>query len=288
MSGMDEAGLRRFYGSLQGRIVRQLISTRLEAFVGLGHLPPGEVRVAVGIGYSQPYLGLLEAGGEQTASHVIGFSLADRLAEEDETPPLAGLYHPTGPAHPDQRGQPYDAAGNTKAGALAATGPKNRQGRLARIDALNLPLLDSSVQLVLLVHGLERAASSEGLLDECWRVLAGQGRLVIVVPHRGSIWSQRDHTPFGHGRPFSMGQLSKLLSSHGFVLTRSAGALVLPPVVGSAYPKLAMMLEKPMQHLARPLGGVLIVEATKMLYSIKGKRQPSRRLVVRPARPLAT
>jgi alpha-ketoglutarate-dependent 2,4-dichlorophenoxyacetate dioxygenase len=38
-----------------------------------------------------------------------------------------------------------------------------------------------------------------------------EGRLLLIVPNRRGIWARLDSTPFGHGRPYSRGQLERLL-----------------------------------------------------------------------------
>src|SRR5437588_2920833 len=45
----------------------------------------------------------------------------------------------------------------------------------AMVDEYDLPLADSSVDRVLLVHALEMSHDATGLLREVWRVLAGGG-----------------------------------------------------------------------------------------------------------------
>lgn len=79
-----------------------------------------------------------------------------------------------------------------------------------------LPLPDSSIDRVLMVHSLEFAESPRETLKELWRVLAPGGRLVIVVPNRRGVWARMEHTPFGSGRPYSRGQLTSLLRETNF------------------------------------------------------------------------
>src|SRR6516165_9386756 len=66
--------------------------------------------------------------------------------------------------------------------------PTDRPGLAALVDELELPLTDSAVDRVLLVHALEMARDPNALLREVWRVLAGGGRLLIVVPNRRGVW----------------------------------------------------------------------------------------------------
>src|SRR6516225_1310180 len=70
--------------------------------------------------------------------------------------------------------------------------PTNRPGLAALVDELELPLTDSAVDRVLLVHALEMARDPIALLREVWRVLAGGGRLLIVVPNRRGVWARLD------------------------------------------------------------------------------------------------
>ncbi|XDZ65743.1 class I SAM-dependent methyltransferase [Alphaproteobacteria bacterium LSUCC0684] len=156
--------------------------------------------------------------------------------------------------------------------------PRRQPSRTALVDENNLPLLDSSLDEALLIHGLETARDPSRLLGECWRVLKGQGRFVVVVPHRGTIWAVREMTPFGYGQPYSTHQIRSLLRSHDFEVEHIYQALAAPPSHSPLYPRFAPIVEK----LSKPMGGVLIVEATKMLYSVRGV--PARRQrFVRPA-----
>src|SRR5256884_9895664 len=51
--------------------------------------------------------------------------------------------------------------------------PSDRPGLAALVDELEMPLPDSSIDRMLLVHALEMAHDPTALLREIWRVLAG-------------------------------------------------------------------------------------------------------------------
>ncbi|MDX1709879.1 MAG: class I SAM-dependent methyltransferase, partial [Rhodovibrionaceae bacterium] len=91
--------------------------------------------------------------------------------------------------------------------------PTNAPGLTALVDERELPLPDFSVDRVILVHAMESAESLPEMLTEIWRVLMGDGRLILVVPNRRGIWARSDRTPFGFGRPFSPAQITRLPSS---------------------------------------------------------------------------
>ena len=130
-----------------------------------------------------------------------------------------------------------------------------------------LPLPDYSVDRVLLVHGLEGSENLAGLLRDVWRVLTGDGRLLVVVPNRRGIWAQVERTPFGWGHPYSRSQLSRLLRDNMFTPTRASRALFVPPTRSRTLLRSAAAWERVGASWFPRFGGVLVVEAGKQLYS---------------------
>jgi SAM-dependent methyltransferase len=134
-----------------------------------------------------------------------------------------------------------------------------------------LPLLDNSVDRLLLMHGLETTESVSRLLREIWRVMVPEGRLLIVVPNRSGAWAHLDATPFGTGRPYSRSQLETLLSQSLFTPVEWDSALHLPPFNRRLLLRSAGAWERAGSRLWPALAGVLIVEAQKeTLASIGG------------------
>ncbi len=136
----------------------------------------------------------------------------------------------------------------------------------ALVDPLLLPLDDASVDRVLLVHALESAESAEGLLTECWRVLAPGGRIMLIVPNRRGLWARMDSTPFGHGRPFSRSQLEMLMRATLFSPENWAEALFAPPLQRQSILRSAAAWEKVGSGLGLPFSGVHVIDATKQFY----------------------
>ena len=129
-------------------------------------------------------------------------------------------------------------------------------------DEARWPLANDSIDRLVLMHGLETCDHPLALLDEAHRVLSQQGRALIVVPSRGGLWSRSDQTPFGFGRPYSRGQIERLLADSGFVSTAHTSALFFPPSTRRLWMQSARSLEKMGNRWApERLGGVLIVEA---------------------------
>ncbi|PVA05858.1 class I SAM-dependent methyltransferase [Thalassorhabdomicrobium marinisediminis] len=128
------------------------------------------------------------------------------------------------------------------------------------------PLATGSVDKLVLLHGLETSERPLALLDECWRVLGPGGRAVFVVPNRTGLWSRSDRTPFGYGRPYSLGQLEALLRSVGLIPVKTLSTLYQPPSARPLWRRLAKTMESAGQHLpVFAAGGVLMVQTTKQV-----------------------
>ncbi|MAU94999.1 MAG: SAM-dependent methyltransferase [Fulvimarina sp.] len=138
--------------------------------------------------------------------------------------------------------------------------------RTALVGIEDLPLGDASIDRILMVHALEFAESAEALLAEAWRVLAPGGSLVIVVPHRRGVWARFEHTPFGSGRPWSRGQLTRLLRSVTFTPHAWSEALYFPPFERRSLVGLAPALERLGRRCWPMFAGVVVIEAVKQLY----------------------
>jgi SAM-dependent methyltransferase len=129
-----------------------------------------------------------------------------------------------------------------------------------------LPLVDSCIDRMLLVHSLEHVENPRETLNEIWRVLSPAGRVVIVVPNRRGVWARMEHTPFGSGRPYSRGQLTALLRETNFTPGATADALFFPPSKLRAILRLRRGFERLGRSLWPVFSGVIVVEAQKRLY----------------------
>lgn len=142
--------------------------------------------------------------------------------------------------------------------------PREGPNSAALVEPYDWPLQTGFLDRLVVAHGLESATQPDRLLDECWRVLAPEGRLLVIAPNRSGLWSRRDGTPFGFGRPYSFGQLDRQLAAHGFGIARHQGALYFPPSEKRYLLRAGTLIERFGQRLdAQRLAGVLIVEAVK-------------------------
>lgn len=146
----------------------------------------------------------------------------------------------------------------------ASYGPARR---CALTDDQELPLPDRCLDRILLIHGLEASEHARALLRECWRVLRDDGRLLVVTPNRLGCWALFDHTPLGQGRPYSRGQLARLLEAQLFRVTRREAALFVPPFPWGFALAGARLWEGWGRRLARRFAGVTMLEAEKDLFA---------------------
>ncbi len=162
----------------------------------------------------------------------------------------------------------------------AAPWPAGSPGLSCTAEEDALPFADLAFDRVLLVHGLEAADNARRLLREVWRVLKDDGRLLVVAPNRTGLWAYLESTPFGHGQPYSPGQIGRLLAGSLFRVCRRDAALYLPPTNRRLVLRGAQMLEGAGRRAAPALAGLVITEAAKDVYAGLPLRAPARRRLV--------
>lgn len=233
--------IQEFYGTATGRFARRAILKQLEQQTSLFNENQDTSLRRLGLGFGFPYFD----EGSKT------------LPDFAFLPPDMGLYAWA----PQIQTQEKIRAGKNRCGVCRMT---------------DLPLPDDSVSQIFMIHCLEFIDDPSMALNEIWRVLHPEGRLIMVVPHRGGFWASRDTTPFGQGRPYSLTQLKSHLRDENFVREKTVTALHSPPF------KSRIMLNAFgwAEHLAQTvpvLPGVFIVEASKKIYNpitARKKRHP--------------
>ncbi len=161
--------------------------------------------------------------------------------------------------------------------------PRGGKGLTALAEEACLPLPDLSVDRLLLVHGLEGAEQLRPMMREIWRVLAGGGRLLVVVPNRLGLWARADWTPFGHGNPYSAPQLRQILRDNMFVPEREGQSLFIPPLRSRFLLSTAPAWEEIGRRWFKAVAGVTMIEASKQVLAGVARRTESgrrRRLIV--------
>lgn len=156
--------------------------------------------------------------------------------------------------------------------------PHNDRCLTALADETLLPVPDNSVDRLLVVHGLEVAERERSMLRELWRVLAPDGRMLLIVPNRRGLWARFDSTPFGQGRPYSKGQLERLLRDSLFTPTEWSNALHIPPFDRRMVLRTSAVAERVGARVSAAFAGVIIVEATKELVAPAGRKSRARKI----------
>ena len=143
--------------------------------------------------------------------------------------------------------------------------PANGPVATALSEETRLPFMDAVFDRVLLVHALEECDAVQPMLREIWRVMAPEGRLVVIASNRWSLWAQSGMSPFGYGRPYSRLQLGSLLGDSMFEPVVSARALYMPPWGWAS--GAADAFERVGELVWPAQGGLVLMEAVKRLYA---------------------
>jgi SAM-dependent methyltransferase len=147
-------------------------------------------------------------------------------------------------------------------------------------DELALPLPNALFDRVLLVHALEESDDPAELLRETCRVLAPSGRVIVAVAARNGLWSNAEHTPFGHGRPYTRRQLESLLREADLEPSGWTRALYAPPFAWCA--PWAEGFEQVGAWLWPSFSGLILMEAVKQTFAVKPRGQRARARVFAP------
>ena len=150
-------------------------------------------------------------------------------------------------------------------GAIAHEGKRGVATVLTQGQAL--PFSDSKFDRILAVHAVEESETTAAMLAELYRVLAPEGRIVIICANRAGMWARADSLPFGAGRPYSRRQLKAALRQTKFTPTVGANALYIPPARAFTGPSVLRGVERFGETVWPRFSGLVLVEAIKRLYA---------------------
>lgn len=143
--------------------------------------------------------------------------------------------------------------------------PAAGRNRTLLVDEWRLPFAAGSFDRILLIHALEEADDPVALLTETARALTPAGRVILAVAARGGLWARAEATPFGHGRPYTRGQVERLVRQVGLEPTAWSQTLYTPPwrpLLG-----LADGIEQLGGMIAPGAAGVILLEASRQAYA---------------------
>ena len=152
-------------------------------------------------------------------------------------------------------------------------------------DEYALPFANALFDRIFVIHALEEADDPISLMREVWRVMAPSGRVIVAVANRVGFWSDAEATPFGHGRPYTRGQLEVLLRAAELEPVAWSRALFAPPLQWLA--RWADGFEQVGARLWPGLSGLILLEAVKATFAVHGRQAPARCSHRARAQPLA-
>lgn len=141
-------------------------------------------------------------------------------------------------------------------------------GNVVEMDTYQWPYRAESVDVVVLAHDLEFVDERLAYLREAWRVLKGEGTLIIVVPNRKGQWVKSGQTPFGYGHACHMGSLLDVFQRSHFRIDTVHPVLFYPPKVPCN--KFQCAVRRLYDSCGEYLGltpGVRILEVSKHIYA---------------------
>lgn len=138
-------------------------------------------------------------------------------------------------------------------------------------DETDLPFETNSIDRIVLIHSLEFTGLLKPAMEELWRILKSNGRIIIIVPNRIGLWARADWTPFGRGTPYSAGQVKDFLKENLFIPERTEHALFIPPFKSQTLLRMARFWERVGNKLCPAMSGLIFVEASKQIYAGSGR-----------------
>ena len=149
--------------------------------------------------------------------------------------------------------------------------PEDAKNITCLCDETDLPFETNSVDRILLIHSLEFTGFLTPAFEEFWRILKSNGRILVIVPNRIGLWARAVKTPFGHGTPYTSGQVEDFLRENLFIPERTERALFVPPFKRPTLLRSAALWEKIGNKICPAMGGLIFVEASKQIYAGTGK-----------------
>lgn len=145
--------------------------------------------------------------------------------------------------------------------------PRGGKNRVALCEDIHWPLETESVDRLLMTHSFSPGVSLSDQLQEAWRVMKSNGRLILMVPNRMGLWARADWTPFGQGVPYSLRQIMMILKDHNFMTEDTERALFMPPMRSFLAWRVVTVFESFGRFVMPGMAGVYLIEVSKQVYA---------------------
>lgn len=143
--------------------------------------------------------------------------------------------------------------------------PEAQMNRAVLVEENLFPFPDRSLDYMLVVHAFEHTDSPTSLLREMWRVLADDGRALLIVPNRRGLWASTVATPFGYGHPYTGRQLYDVINDSLFLPSKPIYSLYPPPFRSFLNTQFYESIESVGEKGFKKLGGVVLLEMQKQV-----------------------
>lgn len=130
------------------------------------------------------------------------------------------------------------------------------------------PFADQEFDEIILLHGLEYSHNSNELIDESFRCLKAEGKLIVITPNRRGVWAHNDKTPLGFGQPYSLTQLVNMLNKKSFMIVNVKRALYKLPFEKICGRLFSTLFEAVAKRSLQKFSGLVGVVAIKQVYSV--------------------
>jgi SAM-dependent methyltransferase len=151
-------------------------------------------------------------------------------------------------------------------------------------NSVQLPLESDSIDILIAHHCLEFEADPHQALREMQRVLAPQGRLLIIGFNPYSLFGAATYAKgllhnslWAEHRPVSSGRLSDWLRLLGCEVQDCAHMYALPPLGGGKLRQFMTRCDNWLQVHNVPIGGLYVLHAVKQ---VSGLNRPRRRMLL--------
>lgn len=145
--------------------------------------------------------------------------------------------------------------------------PNSKNNRTLLVYEGEWPFADHMFDEIILIHGLEYAQNAGNIFEECYRNLCPEGRLVVIVPNRRSVWVHSDRTPLGFGQPYTLTQLINILKKYDFIPVDVARGLYSLPSKSWLGNIWSWIFELIASKTLQKFSGLVGVAATKRVYA---------------------
>lgn len=140
-------------------------------------------------------------------------------------------------------------------------------------DFIDLPFLENSIDLVIIPHSFADIGNAEEILNEVYRILIGEGHLIIVGINPFSLLGVANKLKLtdiieSKTKLIRMGRMINWLHRFGFEIVESKTFFFRPPIKNDAVLKKMVFMEIAGQMLLPKMGGVYILVAKKRVVSL--------------------